>query len=434
MVRPALVLLALAGLALAPFASGRADDGAGEAAAAKPETYLRLNRDVPDTVALEVAVRTFRPVGGKGPTVRLVGVAHIAEASLYEELQRLLDAHDRVLYESVLPEGAGEHWGETDEERAASTTARLRFLAGVVEGLRVKKGVVPEGFDELLVAATAVGPRLASMLERTRDDAWGRPIQYARTVGVASKPTARLSSYGSDGVPGGQGHAADLAIDSDEVPPLRGGKDDDNLQAQLADALGLAYQLDGIDYARERWQVSDMALDQVRRAVEARGGDFSMLDPDFASQGISRILVKGVLGLLGLADKISGGRVRVMVRAVLVAALAQEAVARGDMGSVPGLDQGLMDALIKDRNAVVIRDLKAVLAEPDPPAEIAIFYGAGHMADLEQRLGSEVGYAPTDTAWHRAIEVDLTLLPESMRDLDGLTKQIEEMLGRRRGD
>ncbi len=399
-----------------------------------PERYIRLNRDDPDRVALEIGVRTFTPKQGKGPTVTLVGVTHIGEAVFYEKLEEILDRHELVLYESVLPEGAGDHWGDTDDDRAASTTARLRFLASVVERLRVKKGVVPGDYEALLDAVSAVGPRVTHILQRTREDAWGRPIRYARTVGVAGKPSARLLSLGSDGRPGGKGHAADLAVDSDDVGAMQGGGDDDNLQAQLADALGLTYQLEGIDYGKADWVVSDMALDEVRRAVEARGGDFSMLEPDFASQGISRMLVKGILGLLGLADKISGGRVQVMVKAVLVAALTQEAVARGDMGDMPGLDRGLMDALIKDRNAVVIRDLQRVLAQTNPPASVAIFYGAGHMADLESRLVGELGYAPDSTTWHRAIEVDLSMLPESMRDLDGLTSQIEEMLGRRRGD
>ena len=37
---------------------------------------------------------------------------------------------------------------------------------------------------------------------------------------------------------------------------------------------------------------------------------------------------------------------------------------------------------------------------------IGVFYGAGHMRDLEHRLGT-LGFAPRRTWWLRAIDVDL---------------------------
>ena len=74
------------------------------------------------TITLEVATRTFVPApGAKGPTVSLVGVAHIGESGLYRRLQDLLDQYDVVLYESVMPPGAGGAGGDTDAQRVAST-------------------------------------------------------------------------------------------------------------------------------------------------------------------------------------------------------------------------------------------------------------------------------------------------------------------------
>ncbi len=50
---------------------------------------------------LEIAVRDYTPLSGKGPTVRLVGAVHIGEKAYYEALQARLDASDVVLFEGV---------------------------------------------------------------------------------------------------------------------------------------------------------------------------------------------------------------------------------------------------------------------------------------------------------------------------------------------
>lgn len=50
---------------------------------------------------MEIAVRDYVPISGKGPTVRLVGVSHIAERAYYEAIQARLDAADLVLFEGV---------------------------------------------------------------------------------------------------------------------------------------------------------------------------------------------------------------------------------------------------------------------------------------------------------------------------------------------
>ena len=51
--------------------------------------------------ALEVAVRDYKPLSGRGPTVRLVGAIHIADRAYYRAVQSRLDACDLVLFEGV---------------------------------------------------------------------------------------------------------------------------------------------------------------------------------------------------------------------------------------------------------------------------------------------------------------------------------------------
>ncbi|OHB83894.1 MAG: hypothetical protein A2V98_21140 [Planctomycetes bacterium RBG_16_64_12] len=70
--------------------------------------FLRLVRDDDGSpVALEAAIVRFAPADRdrSGPTVDLVSAVHVAEKSYYEELNRLFEKYDVVLYELVAPEG-----------------------------------------------------------------------------------------------------------------------------------------------------------------------------------------------------------------------------------------------------------------------------------------------------------------------------------------
>ena len=221
--------------------------------------YMRAADEPGRTIALQVATRTFVPAGGvKGPTVSLVGVAHIGERTLYRQLQDLLDKQDVVLYESVMPAGAGGAGGDTDATRVASTEAVMRFTAGVLRLHHARDGRYPADLTELVAFAERRDARLGQWLQTAHTDAWGGVIRYVADDG---RLHFVLTSLGADQLPGGAGADADLKVTSDT--PLAAGfleADEDNLQAELAKALGLEFQLDGIDYDRPNFRCSDMAL------------------------------------------------------------------------------------------------------------------------------------------------------------------------------
>src|SRR5262249_24337055 len=68
--------------------------------------------------------------------------------------------------------------------------------------------------------------------------------------------------------------------------------------------------------------------------------------------------------------------------------------------------QRLFSVIIQERNQVVLRDLASELRGPDRPRSIAVFYGAGHMADLEKRLRADLAYRPRTERWLTAISVN----------------------------
>ena len=72
------------------------------AQAEKPQGWTR-KIESENNVSLELVSRRYQAEGK--PDLWLVGVAHIADASFYEEVSGLLDEMDIVLYESVRPTG-----------------------------------------------------------------------------------------------------------------------------------------------------------------------------------------------------------------------------------------------------------------------------------------------------------------------------------------
>jgi len=68
--------------------------------------------------------------------------------------------------------------------------------------------------------------------------------------------------------------------------------------------------------------------------------------------------------------------------------------------------QRLLAVIIQERNRTVIDDVKKLMTSPSPPGSVAIFYGAGHMADLEKRFHDELGYRAAGEIWLRAMAVN----------------------------
>ena len=54
----------------------------------------------------------------------------------------------------------------------------------------------------------------------------------------------------------------------------------------------------------------------------------------------------------------------------------------------------------------VLKDVRVELKRATPPASLSIFYGAGHMEDLERRLRREFGYRAESDLWLPAFTVD----------------------------
>ena len=188
-----------------------------------------------------------------------------------------------------------------------------------------------------------------------------------------------------------------------------------SLQKDLAESLGLVFQLEAINYTRTNFLNSDLSLKELRDLMDK---DDEPAAPDSPKEKRKNeafeTLIKAMEGnslfgtLLKAGFKMVGGnpRLQAMTKLALIEALGG---IRGDlsrMKSLPEDVQRLMEVLIQSRNDAVLRDLRAELKRAQPPASVSIFYGAAHMEDMERRVRREFGYRAESDLWLPAFTVD----------------------------
>ncbi len=384
-----------------------------------PRRTLRLVEEA-DTLHLDLAVRHFTPRDGSGPTIVLASAMHVGEPRFYASLQAELDALDLVLFESVKPPGTGDPEHDvgtlTDLQRAQITRGRIRFVAEALYRYHELQGSWPKGLAEL---PAGLPKDLAALAAKSLEDAWGRPLALTAAPARTKRPFD-VQSLGADGALGGTGPDADLCFaDQADLTDVELGASG-GIQKDLADALGLVFQLDAMDHSGANWRNSDLSIDQV----EAR---FSGTDVDtedlFGNLRGEAFLAKAAGFVLKLVSRFSYGSAALKVLGIEVLARADELLENAP----PELEE-MLGVLIHARNDVVIGDLREALAQEPPPRTIGVIYGAAHMRDLEERLTTELGYSLAREEWLRAVTIDLDGLGIEREQVDLLRKTVQRTL------
>lgn len=163
------------------------------------------------------------------------------------------------------------------------------------------------------------------------------------------------------------------------------------MQTAMTRVLNLDFQLERIDYTRKNLVHADLSPRELAKAMEKRGENFwtilmRMMGYAMARQGLQDDPsdVRFLLALLGKNRSLALKR--------LVAEQFQDmeqtlAALEGPKGS----------ALITDRNKAALGVLRKQIASGKK--KLAIFYGAGHMADFDRQLRQQFGLVPVQTRW-----------------------------------
>jgi hypothetical protein len=354
-----------------------------------------------NVVSIEIVSRKYE--AEEKPDLWLIGVAHVAEESFYEEVTILLDEMDIVLYESVRPTGSRPPSGATDEERVASTKKSLEFVADVAKRCAEESDSVPETLEDVIADASLIDSRLSNFVEDASVDAWRRP--FVLQVNPATNEII-IWSFGSDGAIGGEGIASDLTarrtvVIADEEDELSEEEENIGLQAEFADVLGLEFQLDVLAYEEPNWFCSDLTIDEVETKLNDLGADTSVLGT-LTGESFTAKIASGFMKLIPMLDSFTKGGARQTAKLLMIEMLSMPESDK----MLEGVQPELAQVIIVDRNTEVLKDIAATLAVIEDVSSIGVLYGAGHMADLSTRLSTQFGYMPTEEKWITAMKVN----------------------------
>ena len=387
---------------------------------AAPPRYLRLVEDEDEGVLrLEVAVRRFARTSGPGPVISLAASIHIADEAFYRELQAYLDKQDVVVYEKVKPAGTGslDHYllEPNDEFRARITQGRLRYLAIVFEDHFEEHGRYPADMDEL-VGGTSL--EHLDLIDVAAFDAWDEPVRLV-VVSPSRRGKYDLISLGADGAAGGEGVATDLFF-SDQPPltPAELGVQQ-GIQKDLADAMGLVFQLDAMDHSGPAWINRDLAIDQIEERLGFQQDANDLFGVLTGESTVARLAGQA----LRFVGKTSAGSAALKLVGIEILGQADELLT-----AAPEELGGLMEVLIGHRNDVVLAELREMVALGDEIERVGVIYGAGHMHDLEQKVCEQLGYYAQDEIWLTGVELDLDTMGISRRQVGWIRGSIRKVL------
>lgn len=265
----------------------------------------------------------------------------------------------------------------------------LVLLVGAFAALPTMAQEAPS-FMQMKTGAEGEPQALQVGLARYRD-AEGRTLDLVGAVHVADREYFRKLDQRFDdydvvlyelvGDPDGGERPAGIALNL--VGLIQGG---------MKEAMGLAFQLEEIDYQRDNFVHADMTAGEFSASMKERDeswvGTFvqlwaaSTLTQDAGAQEA------GMLQVLFADDR------QLALKRVMAASMVDQArmleIFAGDNGS----------ALITERNS---KALSVLERELDKGArKLALFYGAGHLPDFHRRVTEELGFELEVIEWFDA--------------------------------
>jgi hypothetical protein len=172
-------------------------------------------------------------------------------------------------------------------------------------------------------------------------------------------------------------------------------------QQGLTQMLGLAFQLEAVDYTAANFVHADLSPKEFDAAMRKRGESWWSMFMKLMREGAARAEREGRQpgGDVGFGEMFgllfgSGEARQVKLRRIMAEQFTDMEVLTATFGGEEG------STLITDRNAAALRVLRQQLARGRK--RIAIFYGAAHMDDFDRRLRADFGLQPRETVWLEA--------------------------------
>lgn len=164
------------------------------------------------------------------------------------------------------------------------------------------------------------------------------------------------------------------------------------LQVTMKDGLGLDFQLAAVNYRKNNFVHADMTQEEFEASMAKRGESFSeLLVREMGKAAMQQQEKNPFAQQLDLAfSLLSSDRVYRLRR------IAAVELSKANEGTAFASSDGT-STIITERNIKALQVLKQQL--DSGKKKIAIFYGAGHFPDMEERVVNEFGFQRKSERW-----------------------------------
>lgn len=201
------------------------------------------------------------------------------------------------------------------------------------------------------------------------------------------------------------------------------------LQELTKSMLELESQTDQIDYTKENFVHADLSPDDMAEAMKQRGESGLTLALSVTADVIRQSNLDALRrerGGVGSEDQAEADPLTLILDPQRATKLKRQ-MARA-FASPETLDAGLGPTLgrmlVDDRNAAAMKEFQKQLAAGKK--KIAIFYGAAHMPDFQNRLEVDFGLTPVDTRWLPAWDLSPSNMRPTADPLESIKKLLED--------
>ncbi len=166
------------------------------------------------------------------------------------------------------------------------------------------------------------------------------------------------------------------------------------LQNGMKSLLALDHQLEKIDYTKKNFVHADMSPDQFMQAMSDRNEGFLQMYMRLLGQSLgaqSEMAAGGESPDVSVFAALFAEDRPLRLKKILAQQLADTEQLLTGFGGEEG------SVLISERNKAALKVLKEQIAAGKK--HLAIFYGAGHLADMDQRLRKDFGLKPVEITW-----------------------------------
>jgi hypothetical protein len=166
------------------------------------------------------------------------------------------------------------------------------------------------------------------------------------------------------------------------------------LQNGMKAMLDLDHQLEKIDYTKKNFFHADMSPEQFTQAMKDRNEGFLQMYMRLLGQSLaqqSELAAQGESPDMAVFSALFADDRPLRLKRILAKQLADTESLLTSFGGEEG------SVLISERNKIALKVLKEQLAAGKK--RVAIFYGAGHLADMDQRLRKDFGMKPVSITW-----------------------------------